>query len=271
MGQSPFAKRPVSQEDLGLGRRRTTRIEYVAPVILAGRDAAGQTFREETKTSTVNLHGAKLATRHPVLVGMQVGIEVPQTGMVEKAICVWVGETPPEETAHDIAVQLLTPKNIWGVEDPPADWQEYEEAQRSRRPPTAAGVGAMRRPSVDLRLAEVEQQAARMLESAVWNLRSRIDEIVRAALQDFERRLQALLAGAEAQVRERADQAFAELESALATFRADVADELEARKEEALKSTQEALRSKLATMTAPLVPPSPGAPAAKSADPTAKK
>jgi len=129
----------------------------------------------------------------------------------------------------------------------------------------------MRRPPVDLRLAEVEQQAARMLESAVWNLRSRIDEIVRAALQDFERRLQALLAGAEAQVRERADQAFAELESALATFRADVADELEARKEEALKSTQEALRSKLATMTAPLVPPSPGAPAAKSADPTAKK
>ena len=121
MGQIPFRRSGTA--DSAASRRRSTRVEFSVPIVLTGRDAAGQPFREETETSTVNLRGCKLRTRHSVLVGMQVGLENPRLGVSGKAICVWVGETPPGETAHDIAVQLLKPGNLWGLENPPDDWE----------------------------------------------------------------------------------------------------------------------------------------------------
>src|SRR5258708_612439 len=53
---SPFAKRR-SAEELAANQRRSTRVDYVCPVVVSGRDATGQPFRVETETSTVNLHG----------------------------------------------------------------------------------------------------------------------------------------------------------------------------------------------------------------------
>ena len=42
MGQSPFAKRPPRQ-DPGAAGRRSTRVDYVCPMILSGRDAGEAT------------------------------------------------------------------------------------------------------------------------------------------------------------------------------------------------------------------------------------
>ena len=284
MGQSPFARRPGSQEE-ALGRRRSTRVEVAVPIILTGRDASGLSFREETETTTVNLHGARLKTCHQVLVGSQVGIENQRTGAAEKAICVRVEEPAPGESAHHIAVQLLNPGNVWGVVNPPADWGEAVAglggwAAPSPRPaakvevlpqPTTAPLAVAGPPApaaptdVDVRFAELEQRLAELMESALQIVRKQADEIVAKALREFQERLAVTAAAGETRFNERVDQTFGELESALKTFRADLEDELTARREEAVASAEGALRAKVASLvSAILVPearPSPDEPA----------
>ena len=125
MGQSPFSKRGNTPLP-GAARRRSTRIDYQTPVILSGRDATGQPFREETTTLIVNFHGAKVRTAHPVLVGMLVAVESVRTGQASKAVCVCTYTPTTEQPYPAIAVQLVQPGNIWGVENPPPDWETVE-------------------------------------------------------------------------------------------------------------------------------------------------
>ena len=87
MGHSPFAGRSGSRTEAA-NRRRSTRLDRVVPIVLSGRDATGQVFRERTETCTVNLHGAKIKTRQPILVGMPITVDNPTTGGAEKSICV---------------------------------------------------------------------------------------------------------------------------------------------------------------------------------------
>ncbi len=136
MIQHPFAKRRSPQE-LGPNNRRSTRVDFAAPIVVSGRDARGQVFREETETCTVNLHGCKLKMSHQILVGMVVTLETRHTASPTKAICVHVWDPPQGETLHEVAVQLLRPQNIWGLENPPPDWYEVLEALVQGR----AGVG----------------------------------------------------------------------------------------------------------------------------------
>jgi hypothetical protein len=268
MGQWPFVKRPGSQEE-ALGRRRSTRVEVAIPIILTGRDASGQPFREETETIAVNLHGGRLKTRYQVLVGMQMGIENPKSGAAEKAICVRVEEPVPGESVRFIAVQLVNPANVWGVEHPPADWGKGAGEWRvPASPPAKAPPGTAGPPAptatfdVDVRFAELEQRLAELMESALQILRRQADEIVAKALREFQERLAVTATAGETRFNERVDQVFGELESALKTFRADLEDELAARREEAVAAAEQALRAKVASLVSTtLVPgagPSPG-------------
>jgi vacuolar-type H+-ATPase subunit H len=127
MIEHPFAKRRSPQE-LGPNNRRSTRVEFVSPIVVSGRDARGQVFREETETSIVNLHGCKLKMSHQILVGMVVTLETRHAPSPAKAICVHVWDPPRGETLREAAVQLLRPQNIWGLENPPPDWQKVLEA-----------------------------------------------------------------------------------------------------------------------------------------------
>ena len=145
----PFFQSPFSRHPGGTNRRRSTRLDLVLPVVLSGRDASGESFREETQTSTVNLHGAKVETSRNILVGMQVSIENPLTGDVEKAVCVRVFEGAPGDRKHFIATQLVRPGNIWGIEDPPEDWSAVASSMLGKAPPPSrpaiapsAGAGA---------------------------------------------------------------------------------------------------------------------------------
>ena len=274
MGQSPFVKRPGSL-GLELGRRRSTRIEAAIRIILTGRDAAGRPFREETETSTVNLHGARLATRHEVVVGMQVGLENYWTGEAEKAICVRVEEPAPGQTARYIAVQLLNPGNVWGIENPPADWEivAAELGGRAARSPraatklevlprpasTAAAAAVLApppaAPDADVLFAELEKRSAELMEFVLQILRKQTDEIVAKALGGFQQRLEEASTAGETRFGERVDQAFAELESALKTFRADLEDELTARQEQAVESAEQALRARISELVSTLLAP----------------
>jgi hypothetical protein len=289
MAQLPFVRRPGSSP-ADLGRRRSTRVEAAVRVILTGRDASGQPFREETVTTTVNLHGGRLKTRHQVLVGMQIGIENQHTGEAGKAICVRVEEPAPGEDVRFIAVQLLNPTNIWDIEDPPADWEEETGEWRERvpastpaakaevvprpatAPPAAVGSSTPAAPfDVDVRFAEHEQRLAELMESALQILRRQANEIVSTALREFQERLAVTATAGEARCNQRVEQAFAELESALKTFRADLEDELKARCEEATASAERALREKVASLVSTILVPGAGPSLGKPPTPGAKR
>jgi hypothetical protein len=275
MGQSPFAKRPVTT-DAGAAKRRSTRVDYACPLILSGRDAGGQAFREETETSTVNLHGCKLRTTHQVLVGMLVTLDCPRSQLSGKAVCVIVWEPAPGQTAHNIAVQLVKPQNLWGLENPPADWQAVAEAlvhgrgvqprreaaaetvSRPAAPPVPAAPSG---PSIDLQLADLEMRSAQMMESVLQIIRTQAEQIVANTLQEFRQQVGALTKDAEERLRQRAEQAYDDVASSLTTLRADLAEQLTQRTEQVVGSAEEALRAKVGELFATLLKPAPSKPA----------
>jgi hypothetical protein len=241
MGQSPFAKKGLFPQR-GSNRRRSTRIDYEVPVVLSGRDAAGQTFREETTTLIVNFHGAKVRTSRQVLVGMMVTVENVRSGQGGKAVCVQVHEVEPGAMTHAIALQLVHPGNIWGVENPPADWDSVaaelggrnvspqESAGRPAgtvmRPPAAppvdqAPVGEVLREVVNAQVASLEKRAADIVNTAAQNLRGRSDDVVSEVHREFHQQLEVMLKAAEQRSLQAMELASAQFRSALETLKGE--------------------------------------------------
>jgi hypothetical protein len=108
--------------------RRSTRVDFVTTVFISGKDSTGTPFREFTQTTSVNTHGCRVRTAYGILVGMLVIVECPQAGTWGKGICIRVWDSPPGVIGHEIAIQLTTPQNLWGVPNPPADWGEVAKA-----------------------------------------------------------------------------------------------------------------------------------------------
>lgn len=249
MGRSPFISKELSSQARAK-QRRSTRIEFTTPVILSGRDATGQAFREETQTVIVNLHGSKIITNYQVMVGMIVTVEAVRTGQGGKAICVQVYEPSPGETAHNIAVQLVQPGNIWGVENPPPDWETVEVELGGRHfaskaadlkasvttmkpllqtpatPVPASLTPAVSRGDVDVLFADLEKRAARLMESVLEILRIQADSTVRSSLQEVEKQVESMVTAGGARLQERADQTGVELEISLEAFRTEAMGEV---------------------------------------------
>ena len=137
--------------------------------------------------------------------------------------------------------------------------------------PSAAGtVKAAAIPAADMALADFRQRSAQLMEPILQNLCQGAEEIVADALRRFQDRIEGIVAAAEARVNERSDQAFAELESALATFRADVGDELTARTEQVVEATEKALRSKVAELSRAVDKSGPALAPSRTSDPASR-
>lgn len=261
MNENPFAHKSPAP-DPAWGRRRSSRLDYTTPVVVAGRDLQGQTFREQTVTTTVNLHGARLVTRRQIPVGMQVTLEVPATGSAVKAVCVRV-EPQPGSGASYIAVQLVRPENIWGVENPPADWVlvatemigdpllalPLNRRSSASGSPLAPPTETTPAPSTTRELpTDLESRVEELTAAALKTLEARASAAVDKAFLEFRRHLEYALGIAEKRLADRADQAFADLDAALETFRSDFGDELDARRQEAVASAESTLRERIAAV-----------------------
>ena len=144
MNDNPFSP-SANPQDPSAGRRRSTRIDYVTTVLLSGKDGAGTPFREFTQTVTVNLHGCKLRTSYRIMVGMLVTLECPKAGTSGKGVCVRVWDAKPGVAGHEIAVQLIKPQNLWGIPNPPPDWEVVAKSMvqgRAVQPSPAPYVAA---------------------------------------------------------------------------------------------------------------------------------
>lgn len=254
--KSPFSRQAASN------RRQSTRVEYSVPLVISGRDAKGESFREESQTKIVNLHGAKLKTTRQILVGMQVCIENPQNAATEKGVCVKIEEDVPGENAHYIAVQLIRPGNIWGLANPPEDWtlEAANMPGRTAPAPRAAVPEPARTlpsestaPIVESQAVTWEQQSADLVESVLQIFRQQIETLSKTALQEFENRLAVLEKEAGERIEQRAGKTLGEVSALVDGMQESVASEIAAQGTRVMDEAEQELRAKVAEILAPLM------------------
>ncbi|MBI4165618.1 MAG: hypothetical protein HY508_07795 [Acidobacteria bacterium] len=240
MGQGPFAARKADSQSYA-NRRRSTRINHETPVILSGRDARGEIYRDETITEIVNIHGARVRTGRKILVGMLVSIECLKTGRGSKGVCVNVYEPTAEEPHPAIAMQLLQPGNIWGVENPPSDWATVAATLGGGISPMESswsGVAAAqseaaprvksfpKQPAHSPSAQQASDRAQKATEESLARLRDEAEMITRSALAAHDQRLSERTAQAEARLAECTEQSATELAASVHVLKANIVAEL---------------------------------------------
>jgi len=177
--------------------RRSTRLSVSIPIVISGKDAAGNDFTEHTRTRDVNKHGAKIMTARQLAMGTEVSIENRALGVVAGAKVVWLGKNQSPDDLRQVGLQLMEAPNIWGIEFPPDDWSasvKDGDAQISMvTPGTATGSsseGGAESPAAprvgedDARQTAAEDLADRLLE--------RLQESADVQTQKFQERLEQL-------------------------------------------------------------------------------
>jgi hypothetical protein len=116
---------PRSPNPLIRESRRSSRVPLKVVVSVEG---STDPLTCEGETIVVNLHGALLATKVGLQLGMEILIQVFLTGKKAHARVVFVD---PAERLR-CGIELHQPQNIWGVPLPPEDWAE-PSSDRDRR------------------------------------------------------------------------------------------------------------------------------------------
>lgn len=275
----------TASEPDSINNRRSTRIDYVTTVLLSGKDAGGAPFREFTQTSVVNLHGCKLRTSYRITVGVLVSIECPKAGTAGKGVCVRVWDTKPGATGCEIAVQLIRPQNLWGVPNPPPDWElvvktmlqgrtiHTEPPARPVAPaapsppapvapprppaippavaPTTPPMVAPSRPApvagpqIDPRLADLERRATQLMEAVLDILRGQAEELTRISLEEFRQQMEAMIQDSDARLRQGLQQTYEKSVASLIGLRSDLMEQMASRGAQMVRSTEEAMRARL--------------------------
>ena len=94
--------------------RRSTRIPTDINVLL---EVQGEEFAYAGETITVNLHGALVRIAAPLKRGDRVTLHVHRTGKSAPGAVVFANSG-----ISQFGIELESPRNIWGVVVPPADW-----------------------------------------------------------------------------------------------------------------------------------------------------
>jgi hypothetical protein len=138
-------------------RRRSERILESLPLTVRGIDLLGQPFEERSTTLAFNLHGCRYTSKHHLPRNTWVTLDLSpsmaphaRTGAEQSALLrarvAWVQRPHSIRDFFQIAVELESPANVWGLDSPPADWSQAERAARFQ--PNSTAVNDMHaRPS----------------------------------------------------------------------------------------------------------------------------
>jgi hypothetical protein len=118
---------PDEPEIPGVVGRRSARLSIIVPITVHGTDAAGQSFKENTWTISVNQHGGRIATFHRLAVDDQILIENPLLGRSARGRVNRVSEKRFAEDPFEVCVEFLEAQNVWGVRLPPEDWEKERQ------------------------------------------------------------------------------------------------------------------------------------------------
>ena len=119
-------------------RRRSARVSEPLPLVIRGSDLLGQPFEERTSTLNFNLHGCRYSSKHHLPKNTWLTIETPKDSAHRnvRARVAWIQRPHSVREFFQIAVELESPENIWGLESPPADWSlEVPSYQRTAETP----------------------------------------------------------------------------------------------------------------------------------------
>ena len=126
----------VAPQNEELRKRRSTRIMQSVPLAVTGVDALGRPFTERTSTLIINCHGCRYQSKHYVLKNMWVTLEVPhpEAGQPPRSVrgrVAWIQRPRTVRQLFQVALELETPGNTWGIAFPPSDWFPMQEPTRS--------------------------------------------------------------------------------------------------------------------------------------------
>ncbi len=115
-----------------LRKRRSTRIVQAVPLNVTGVDALGRPFTERTSTLIINCHGCRYQSKHYVLKNMWVNLEVPspQPGQAPRRVrgkVSWIQRPRTVRQLFQVALELETAGNAWGIAFPPEDWFTFPD------------------------------------------------------------------------------------------------------------------------------------------------
>jgi hypothetical protein len=95
------------------------------PVEVVGQSVNGKTFRQETRTTVVNAHGAQLILGMTIEIQPAILLINKKTGA--KAQCRVVYQKRVESEKSELGIEFLEPQHrFWGIAFPPEDWSRAE-------------------------------------------------------------------------------------------------------------------------------------------------
>ncbi len=156
-------------------KRRSTRIKQAVPIIVSGSDAFGRPFREHAVTASVNCHGCKFLSKHYLLTGTRIELEVPSShpdGQPRKvgARVAWTERPKSLTEPFQVGVELDIPGNLWGLVFPPEDWFPFpgdEPAARPAEAPLRPALRVIERPSASTPPAAAQEPEPETIEEEI--------------------------------------------------------------------------------------------------------
>jgi len=153
-----------------LRKRRSTRIVQAVPLVVTGVDALGRPFAERTSTLIINCHGCRYQSKHYVLKNMWVNLEVPhpEPGHAPRRVrgkVAWIQRPRTVRQLFQVALELESAGNMWGIGFPPEDWFAFSEERpllpNALAPADASGAPLPPAPSeTPLPIEEIEPGVA---------------------------------------------------------------------------------------------------------------
>jgi len=106
-------------------KRRSSRVAIDMPVEVFGQQSNGKVFREETRTTIVNAHGA--------LLNLASAVEIkPSVLLINKITklevqCRVISQKEAEKGKSELSVEFIDPQpRFWGIAFPPEDWNNAD-------------------------------------------------------------------------------------------------------------------------------------------------
>src|SRR5260370_562699 len=172
----------VTSASTELRKRRSTRIVQAVPLVVTGVDALGRPFVERTSSLIINCHGCRYQSKHYVLKNMWVTMEIPhpETGQPPRTVrgrVAWIQRPRTVRQLFQVALELESSGNVWGIAFPPEDWTAFPELTQ-----------------VVMKLEEApEEQSGTAHAAAAEALRTELPRWLAAQLEQLTRELTASL------------------------------------------------------------------------------
>jgi len=114
-------QKPQSGWASDVGRRRSMRVLVSVPIMVSGKNAAGEDFQEEARTLVVNAHGALISLSANLVSDQLVTVSNRSTQKSLECRIVYVGKAEGGKTQMGIEFVKPSPA-FWQIDFPPDDW-----------------------------------------------------------------------------------------------------------------------------------------------------